>query len=260
MTEELLDRSEIGYIYCITNKINGKKYIGQTVEPKSRFSSHKGHAKRYKGLTSALPLAIKKYGAINFDYEIIDCCAYSKLNNMEMAWVAKLDTFNNGYNNTLGGGGSKGHIKSVEQRAQISKVNKGKIISEQTRAAISKTAKENPRIQSPEERKGTSDRLKTYWDKWHNGETEERKIRKPYAPSFGENIRKHRLEEAELYKRHFTIIDKELKPYPNGKKYWWLKVECDICKIVRSRSEGKHNKVNGIMTCRNCIKENKKCQ
>ena len=56
--------------YCVykhTNKINGKVYIGQSMNPKDRWS-RQGH--QYKGCTYFYN-AIQKYGWNNFIHEIL---------------------------------------------------------------------------------------------------------------------------------------------------------------------------------------------
>ena len=55
-------------IYKITNKINGKIYIGQSIHPQERFLAHCYKHENYKSLIND---AINKYGKDNFDFEII---------------------------------------------------------------------------------------------------------------------------------------------------------------------------------------------
>ena len=42
----------------------------------------------------------------NFKFEIIEQCKCSELDEKERFWIKKLDTYNNGYNGTMGGSGS----------------------------------------------------------------------------------------------------------------------------------------------------------
>ena len=56
-------------IYKITNKINGKIYIGETNNPARRFSEHISGTGPNE--ISLIHRAIKKYGAKNFTYEVI---------------------------------------------------------------------------------------------------------------------------------------------------------------------------------------------
>lgn len=58
------------FIYKISNSINDKVYIGQTVEPASRWSRHKSNVKN--GTKTILAQAMRKYGVDNFKFEIID--------------------------------------------------------------------------------------------------------------------------------------------------------------------------------------------
>ena len=56
----------MGVVYCYTNKINNKKYIGQTLWEKQRYNQHKNCYE-----DSLFHRAIKKYGFDNFNYEIL---------------------------------------------------------------------------------------------------------------------------------------------------------------------------------------------
>lgn len=96
-----------GFIYKITNRVNNKVYIGQTrFTVEHRF---KQHLKNYKieHRIQPLYLAFSKYGIENFEVETIEECSIDKLNEREMFWIAKYDSFKHGYNATLGG--SKGY-------------------------------------------------------------------------------------------------------------------------------------------------------
>lgn len=92
-----------GFIYKITNKVNNKSYIGQTrytVEFRWRQHQHKKDNTYFHN-------AIRKYGVENFIVEILEECDYKDLDSKEIYYIAKYDTFNNGYNMTFGGEGNK---------------------------------------------------------------------------------------------------------------------------------------------------------
>lgn len=98
----------IGYIYKITNLINGKMYVGQTTKTiEERFRLHIYDSVRKDKRDDNYPLykAMKKYGINNFQIECIEECPISKLNEREIFWINSLNTYKNGYNATLGGGG-----------------------------------------------------------------------------------------------------------------------------------------------------------
>ena len=91
-----------GYIYVITNLLNGKQYVGQTSrDPEVRFSEH-CYDKRS---TSFIHRAIVKYGVSNFKLEILEQPELNQLDEKEKEWIAKLDTYHNGYNKTEDGQG-----------------------------------------------------------------------------------------------------------------------------------------------------------
>lgn len=102
-----------GSIYCITNKINGKRYIGQTAAEyvSARWSEHKNIAKNNR---SALPLYkdMQSYGVDNFIFEVLlDHVPISDLDNKEVEYIAKHNCrIPNGYNNAIGGAGTPGVV------------------------------------------------------------------------------------------------------------------------------------------------------
>lgn len=91
-----------GIIYCITNIITRKQYVGQTRgELNKRWKQHLQEAKTYN--TRPLYRALNKYGDSNFKIKILEECPIEKLNDRECYWIEKLNTFNEGYNATSGG-------------------------------------------------------------------------------------------------------------------------------------------------------------
>lgn len=92
-------------IYKITNKINGHSYIGQSVDIERRWRQHINFPKE----NSKYPLyqAFVKYGIENFSFEILELCQKEKLDNREIYFITKFNTYCNGYNQTCGGSGSK---------------------------------------------------------------------------------------------------------------------------------------------------------
>lgn len=103
-----------GFIYKITNKVNGKSYIGQTrYTVEFRWKQH-----QHKVDNTYFHNAINKYGADNFTVETLEECKYEDLDSREIFYIAKYDTFNNGYNLTIGGDGRR-KIVSDNQYEEI---------------------------------------------------------------------------------------------------------------------------------------------
>lgn len=95
-----------GNIYCITNLINNKKYIGKTLNSiEKRFKEHYQDSQRERFEKRPLYDAINKYGIENFKINLIEECNYKILAEREKYWIQYYDTYNNGYNATLGGDG-----------------------------------------------------------------------------------------------------------------------------------------------------------
>jgi len=85
-------------IYKITNDKNGKSYIGQSVNPKERFSNHLALRKIEN---NKLAKDIKKYGKNSFSLTILG--DYENYNEMESYFIKKYDTIKYGYNVRMGG-------------------------------------------------------------------------------------------------------------------------------------------------------------
>lgn len=96
-----------GIIYMLTSP-SGKSYIGQSIRPEKRYTCFLNINKSYGG--SKIDRARKKYGPENFKYEILEEYinedkekVFNKLNELEIFYIRKYDTYNNGYNLTEGG-------------------------------------------------------------------------------------------------------------------------------------------------------------
>ena len=91
-------------VYKITNDINGKIYVGQTIGTlQNRWRGHLSKAKN--GCSFALHNAIRKYGSEHFHPEVIDiACSHDELDKKEAYWISELNSkIPNGYNIREGG-------------------------------------------------------------------------------------------------------------------------------------------------------------
>lgn len=126
----------IGYIYKITNKINGKSYIGKTNNLIRRWNEHKSG----KGGTAILSKAFIKYGINNFLFEKLIRIQSKKIDKLncilsalEKYYIRKLNTFHDGYNATIGGDGTSNYHHSDITKKKISLANRGKKLTEKQR-------------------------------------------------------------------------------------------------------------------------------
>lgn len=116
-----------GFIYKITNTINGKSYIGQTIQNvKERFYQHCATKCSKAVLDMAIHRAIKKYGKSNFTVEVIEEVDSTNLNDRERYWIKYYDSYNNGYNSTKGGQDGCKPFKDLDAEAIIKEYNTGK--------------------------------------------------------------------------------------------------------------------------------------
>lgn len=125
-----------GRIYTVICKVNGKRYVGQTVKNVSeRWKEHVYQSNRNP--SSEFHRAINKYGVGMFNIRIIeDDILEEDLSNREIHWISEFDTFVNGYNQTSGG----------ERNKNISPIVKDKISSSMTGVPKSDTHIEKIRV------------------------------------------------------------------------------------------------------------------
>ena len=107
------------YIYCITNLINGKKYVGKCHRKPEKTKS-------YYGSGNLIKLAIKKYGKENFKKEIIEQnLNVDNIYETEQYWIKEMNCKSPiGYNLCDGGKGMMN--PSDETRKKMSESRKGK--------------------------------------------------------------------------------------------------------------------------------------
>lgn len=94
-------------IYKATNKINGKSYIGQTIDFEHRKHVHIHRRDGYCDPNSIFHRALDKYGEENFEWEILaEIPGKDFANAFEREMIRKYNTYKpNGYNLTKGGDG-----------------------------------------------------------------------------------------------------------------------------------------------------------
>ena len=165
----------IGIIYKYTSP-SDKCYIGQTIRETIRKRGHKNTALKENAQTK-FARAIRKYGWENFEYEVLFTIdndekkrVKEKLDFMERYYIRKFDSYNNGYNMTLGGeGGSGKHTEEFkkmmsermksnnpaynmtdEWRQHIGDSQRGKKMSENFKQKTSERMKFNNPMKNPD--------------------------------------------------------------------------------------------------------------
>ena len=135
------------YLYTITNRANGKQYVGITVNVGRRWIEHKsGHGSKL------VWQAIGKYGIENLVFDVLCEGCEKDTKQLEILLISQLDTkAPGGYNLTDGGEGATGWKPTKETREKMSQAHKGsrnsmfgKIQSKETREKIRTKAKGRP--------------------------------------------------------------------------------------------------------------------
>ena len=203
-------------IYCIENKINHMKYIGQSVNIRKRWQEHRRDLNKGLHHNDHLQNAWNLYGSHNFLFTVLELCDKESLDELEKRWVATFDTMDrkHGYNIGTPGGCCMLHRHhTLASRIKMSKWGKlhtigkdngfyGKKHTKSTLDKISKKLKgrfsgaNNPMYGkvSPMRGKSMSDESKE-------------KMRKHHADFRGANHPKAKLSESDV----LLIIDMFLK-------------------------------------------------
>lgn len=143
-------------MYKITNQVNNKVYIGQTIDANGRWSAHKSKSKaKVEGPVQYISRAIAKYGIENFAFEVIATCQTQEdADEIESALISQYDSRNKqfGYN-VKPGGNVAPHAEETKQKIRQATFEQiatkghpaqGREVSQETRDLMRKIRLENP--------------------------------------------------------------------------------------------------------------------
>lgn len=128
-------------IYLLTHKVNGKRYVGQSINIDKRFCDHE----KGRSGSGVLFNAIKKHGWSAFETSLLELCDRDCLNACEQKWIAALGSMHPvGFNLTTGG---QKYKFTDSARAHISERTRIALADPEIRARISAGVR---RAQTPE--------------------------------------------------------------------------------------------------------------
>ena len=131
--------NKVSYIYKCTNLVNGKVYIGQSIDPINRIRQHINVRSKHSYL---LNYAIKKYGVENFLFEVIRSdVPIEQINETEIQCIKEYSCkVPIGYNITDGGKGHLGHKPSEETRKKMSIAQRNMSLENKQKITVARKA------------------------------------------------------------------------------------------------------------------------
>lgn len=148
-------------IYSIRNTVDGKRYIGQSINVAKRLQEHRRKMAAKTHYNYRLKLAVSEFGLDAFEFELVEEVPQDLLDVREISWISYFNTTDPkyGYNLTTGG---YSHVPSAETRAKIaaslrgvphsearrrkeSEAHKGFCMPEDTKLKLSKALRGRPK-------------------------------------------------------------------------------------------------------------------
>lgn len=220
---------------------NGR-YVGKTIysNPKRRWMNGNGYLyferdKKLKLHQYSFGRAILKYGWESFDHIILEEVENENLDEAEIYWIEKMESFTRGYNESTGGGGSLHFEHSIDTKLKLKEIarircasedyvnpNKGNLWSEEQRRAASIRVK-NFYKENPETIKKISNAKKIYYQEHPEIKEKMSLSRKGKTVSEDEkkrlkNIAKEYFSDPKNLEKHGDYIRKYYNEHPEARK------------------------------------------
>ena len=201
-----------GVIYCYHCIPTGKKYIGQTIHEEHRKRQHEHDCKR--GVDNKFYRAVRKYGWEMFIYGIIEEYDPDVLAEQEVYYIDCYNTYNNGYNSTIGGEGVGGFSPSEETRKKQSIAAKNRTDVRPNKKYFTEDEKrEAKRKRDREYQQRIKERRKEYMKEWRKNNQDKikewKENNKEYLKELWKKRREKRKNRTEEEKQKYRDYHKQ---------------------------------------------------
>ena len=167
-------------IYKITNTINNKSYIGQSINIHTRYNHHFSESNNSR-LHMAIAKAVRKYGKEYFSFDILENCDREHLDERERYYVELYNTVAPSGYNLRSGGNIKGCTFSEEAKANMSKARTGMKLSDSARANIAKASGRRKHTDETKEKLRQLNIGRKFSDETKKLQSEKAKLRQPFS-------------------------------------------------------------------------------
>ena len=106
-------------IYRCVNINDGRSYIGQTKSLRIRKQQHLRLLRDHNHSNTHFQRSWDKHGEYNFDWYTVETCSVEELDELEQYYIDRYEAYSDGYNHTIGGGGTRGYKHSDEFKEQL---------------------------------------------------------------------------------------------------------------------------------------------
>ena len=158
MLQNNISYKNLACVYAIYCKVNGFRYIGQTMNLHRRVREHIAALRNTRHRNKRLQADYNHYGQDEFDFEILTTDA-NNLDAGERHAITQCRTAGKCYN--VFSGGRSGYTGDDAFKQRASEINNGKVVSERTKQLMSANAKDQWRNEDYRQKMGAS--AKSQW-------------------------------------------------------------------------------------------------